>query len=279
MSVAMAALSALLFGAADFSGGVASKRSTVFAVLVFSQIVGGALALAVAPLTAASTPAAADLAWGAAAGLGGAVGLAALYTGLAQTVVAVVSPVAAVVGTVVPILAGLGLGERPAAPAWIGVAVAIPGIVALTAERRAVDAERATVRKALRLGILAGLGFGVFFVAISRTAPASGLWPLAAARGASVTAVAGLALTLRRPLSLERESVAAALVAGVLDMSANVAFLVAARGGMLILSSVVASLYSAPTVLLAWLVFKERLTPRRVVGLALAVSAVALMSV
>lgn len=279
MAVALAALSAVLFGAADFSGGFATKRSTVFAVLVFSQIAGGALVLIAAPLTAASAPTASDLAWGAAAGLAGAVGLAALYTGLARTVVAVVSPVAAVVGAVVPVAAGLGLGERPTALAWIGVAVAIPGIVALTAERGAAEAERAAVRRALELGLLAGVGFGLFFVAISRTGATSGLWPLAAARGASVTAVAALALVLRRPLSLHRGSVGAALIAGALDMAANVAFLAAARGGMLILSSVVASLYPAPTVLLALMVFREHLTPRRGVGLALAVGAVALMSV
>jgi drug/metabolite transporter (DMT)-like permease len=275
MAYVLAFLSSIAFGAGDFAGGFASRRSPVAAVLVWSQLIGLACALAAAPLLAQAPPRPTDLAWGAAAGLAGAWGLTLLYRALATTVAAVASPAAAAVGAVVPVLFGLASGERPRPLAWAGVGLALAAIVLLTA---GPPGERpGTARRALALGIGAGAGFGLFFVAISRPAETAGLYPLVAARVASIAAVAGVTLARRRPLGLVRGDLLPAAAAGVLDMTANALFVAATRGALLALVTVLTSLYPAPTVLLAWGVLKQRPSALRLAGLAAAVAAVALV--
>jgi drug/metabolite transporter (DMT)-like permease len=278
MAIILAGLSAIMYGAADFCGGMGTRKSPLFTVLVYSQFVGLVLALAATALLGQRLPAAQDLAWGVLAGVSGVLGLGALYTALATTPVAVASPISAVTGAVVPVLLGLAAGERPAWSAWIGIALVIPAIAFLSmgASGKAKDAG---VRRAVSLGLAAGLGFGFFFFVISRTSHSSGLWPLAAARVSTITIVALFALFTGRSLRPPADALPIIILSGALDMGANIAFLLASRVGMLSITAVVTSLYPAPTVLLAWLIFRERLTAPRVAGLALALAGVALISV
>jgi drug/metabolite transporter (DMT)-like permease len=274
----LAALSALLYGGADFCGGLASRKAETAPVLLLSQLCGLAVALAASLLIPARAPTGADALWGAAAGLCGVLGLAALYRALAGTIVAVASPTAAVVGAVIPVLVGLAAGERPGTLAWLGIALAGPAIVLLTLGPPAAGG-RGGVRRALALGTAAGLGFGLFFVALSRAPRDGGLWPLAAARAASVSAMAVAVALARRPLRAALSAAPVIALAGVLDMGANIAFLLASRAGMLTVAAVVASLYPAPTVVLARLFWRERLPLPRIAGIGLAIAGVALISV
>jgi drug/metabolite transporter (DMT)-like permease len=277
MAIFLAGLSALFYGGADFYGGLATRRSPVTSVLVLSQSVGLALALAATAIIGSPLPKLADLAWGAAAGVCGAAGLAALYTALATTVVAVASPVAAVVGAVIPVALGVAGGERPGALAWAGIAAALPAIVLLTADA-SPGASGGSTRRAALLGTGAGLGFGLFFFAVSRTAADSGLWPLVGARVSTIALVALAAVVTGRSLRPARAALGALLASGALDMGANIAFLLASRAGMLSIAAAVAALYPGPTVLLARIVLRERLSPLRVAGLVLALAGVALIS-
>jgi len=277
VSILLAGISALLYGGADFYGGLATRRSPVSSVLVFSQLVGLAIALAAAAILRMPLPVPADLAWGAVAGGCGAAGLAALYTAIATTVVAVASPVAAVVGAVIPVALGVAAGERPGAFAWAGIAVALPAIALLTVAP-AAGAGAGSPRRAALLGAAAGTGFGLFFFSVSRTGSDSGLWPLVAARVSTIALVALAAAVTRRRLQPGRGSAGAVVAAGALDMGANIAFLLASRAGMLSIAAAVAALYPGPTVLLAWIVLRERLTLPRITGLVLALAGVALIS-
>jgi drug/metabolite transporter (DMT)-like permease len=277
VSVFLSALSALLYGAADFCGGAASRRATTESVLILSQAAGLAAALIAAAFIPAALPGWRDAVWGAAAGLLGAVGLAALYTAIATTIVAVASPAAAVVGAVIPVLFGIAVGERPGPLAWAGMAITVPAIILLTRGSSPTGGRKA-VSRALMLGTAAGIGFGLFFVAISRAPKDSGLWPLVMARTASLSAVAAFTLLARRPVHAGGPGLATTLLAGVFDMSANVAFLFSTRAGMLSVAAVVTSLYPAPTVILARVLWKEKLPVLRVAGIALAVGGVALIS-
>jgi len=278
VAILLAGLSALMYGAGDFCGGLAARRMPLFTVLVFSQLVGLLIAVAAAFAFRQRLPAPVDILWGAAAGVCGAAGLAALYRALATTLVAVASPVAAVTGAAIPVLIGLALGERPGVLAWTGIGVAVPAMVLLAAGP-AEHPRKGIARSAMLLGTAAGIGFGLFFFAISRTSSASGLWPLAAARLATITLVVFIAVLTRRPLRPGAGGFSIVLLSGALDMGANIAFLLASRIGLLSITAVVTSLYPGPTVLLALLVFRERLTVPRVLGLALALAGVALISV
>jgi drug/metabolite transporter (DMT)-like permease len=181
-------------------------------------------------------------------------------------------------GAAIPVVLGLIVGERPGSLAWVGIALAVPAIALLTAGP-AARVEKGIVRRAAVLGIAAGIGFGLFFFSISRTSSGSGLWPLAAARLSTISLVVLFAVFTRSTIRPVKEGFPIVLVAGLLDMGANIAFLLASRIGLLTITAIVTSLYPGPTVLLAMLVFRERMTVPRALGLALAVAGVACISV
>ncbi len=277
MSLFLAGISALLYGLADFSGGYAANRSPLLSVLLVSQFLGLVLAAALVAFISPVLPAPADIAWGLLAGLCGALGLFTLYRGIATSIVAIVSPLSALVSAVVPMAYGAILGERPSALAIAGALLCLPAIVLLSWGGEG-EGGRKEIRSAMVQGLVAGLGFGCFFVAVSRSSPGSGLWPLLASRLVSIL-VMGAALLLRgqRPLIAKAGRLTTAL-AGTADMGANILFLLAARSGLLSLVSVVTSLYPAPTVILGRIFLGQKVPRIRVAGIGLAIAGVALIS-
>jgi drug/metabolite transporter (DMT)-like permease len=276
MTAILSLLSALLYGAADFSGGLATRKNSVFSVMLLSQTAGILVALIAAPIVGPNMPKAADLAWGLLAGFTGSVGLAALYRGLALHKAAIVSPISALVGAIVPAAFGAALGERPSKLAWIGVALCLPAIFLLSYERGETR-DKAELKSSFLYGLVAGLGFGSFFIAISRTAPASGLWPLLASRIASIAATAAIVFLGHKPIAIARPDRPIALFAGMADMGANVCFLLASRSGLLILVTLITSLFPAPTVVLARIFQAQAISLPRAAGIALALAGVALI--
>jgi len=277
MSVILAGLSALFYGVADFAGGFASRKSALSSVLAFSQFSGALLALVFILATGQALPSTRDLAFSFAAGLAGLVGLFTLYRGISKSIVAIVSPLAALVSAAVPVAFGLIRGERPSSLALAGAALCLPAIFLLSWQKSG-SADAMKLKSAVAHGLIAGLGFGFFFIAISLTDSNSGLWPVFCARLLSLALVVGSLLVSRQKLSLARESLPWTIGAGIADMSANIFFLLASRSGLLSLVSVVSSLFPAPTVILARVLLRESIPPIRVAGLVLAIAGVALMS-
>jgi drug/metabolite transporter (DMT)-like permease len=224
-------------------------------------------------------PTAADVAWGAAGGVSGGIGVMLFYRALATGVMSVVAPVTAVTGAVVPVATGLLLGERPGAAPLAGIAIAIAA-VALLAREAPGNREQPTAgtRQAFALALGAGLGFGGFFVLLDRTGDDAGLWPLVASRLVTFLVMAAIAALTAATIVPKREAVVATLGTGLLDMSANVLFLLANREGLLAVVAVVTSLYPASTIALAQIVLGERLARHQVVGLAMATVAVVLIA-
>ena len=276
MAVVLALASALVYGAADFCGGLATRRATAFAVVALSQAAGLVALLLLLPVLSGE-PTAVDLGWGAAAGLAGAAGLVLFYRGLAVGVMSVVAPVTALTAAAVPVVGGLALGERLPPWATVGIVLALVAVVLVAA-----DGGLPTLRAARSAGLLpalaAGVGFGVFFVLLDRTSPESGLWPLVGARSVSVVLVVLVALAARASLRVPGRMSALVVLAGVLDMAANALFLVATQQGQLAITGVLASLYPVSTVVLAQVVLRERLVTAQLAGLAAAAVAVVLIS-
>ncbi len=264
MALAFALAAAGFFGVADFTGGMAARRAPAITVLTAGNIIGLALVLIVVAVDGSPLPGAAAVAWGAGAGVAGGVGLAVLYHALATTRVSVAAPAAAVFGAAVPVVFGVALGERPSVVAWYGVVVAIPAIGLIA---RGPAAGRGSVRMALVLGAIAGVGFGLFGILISRTGDETGMWPLVFARVASILALSGVALSTRRPIVPTGRTLGLALGAGLLDMAANIFFVLALRRGLLSLVVIVQSMYPAVTIALATLILRERVTRTQLVGL------------
>jgi drug/metabolite transporter (DMT)-like permease len=279
MALVLAGFSALLYGIADFCGGFAAGRSRLLSVLALSQCFGLTVALAALACMGRGLPARGDLLWGFLAGLTGALGLFMLYGGIARSIVAIVSPTSALVGAIIPVAFGVLLGERPSPCAMVGSALCLPAILMLTWEGGAECNGGKSVRTALGYGLLAGLGFGAFFTALSRCSAQAGLWPLVAARVASISAAAIAMICTRERFQIRREGVAVSLLAGAADMGANILFLLASQTGLLSLVAIVTSLFPAPTVILARIFLKQRIPPVRLAGFLLALTGVGLISI
>ena len=276
MSVALALAGAVLFGTGDFLGGLASRRIALLSVLLVSQSTG-LLGMLLVSLAVRGDPSGIDLLLGAAAGLAGGAGVALLYRGLATGNMSLVAPVTGVVASVVPVGAGVAFGERPAALQLAGIVIAV-GSVALLGSGASSASGTARRLNPLLLAVGSGAAFGLFYIALSRTASTAGLWPIAAARGASVSAFALLALatgSLRRPL---RGNLALLIATGVLDVAANALYLIAVHGGLLSIVAVLISLYPAATVVCSMTFLGERLRGRQVAGVIAALIAVVLIA-
>jgi drug/metabolite transporter (DMT)-like permease len=276
MSAILAFFSAILYGVADFSGGYATRKNSVFSVMLLSQAAGAVVALVAAPLLGPNSPAIADLLWGLAAGFGGSLGLALLYRGLSLYTAAIVSPISALVGAIVPAAFGAIMGERPSGLALAGVAVCLPALLLLSYEKGEAK-DKAKLRSSFLYGAVSGIGFGFFFIAVSRSSSGSGLWPLVAARAASLAVAASIIVFGRKGFSVAKPDRPVALLAGAADMGANICFLVATRSELLILVTLITSLYPAPTVVLARVFQGQRISPPRAAGLALAIAGIALI--
>ncbi|MFG2075835.1 EamA family transporter [Nonomuraea maritima] len=274
MTVILATACAIVYGTADFFGGLATRRSRVLSVVVLSQIAGLVLVAGLLPLLPGTYDAGA-MGWGLAAGLSGAAGLVLFYRGLATGVMSVVAPTTAVTSAVLPVVFGLATGDRPGFWALTGVVLALGSVLLVSQEGG--GAGRATTSSVLT-SLAAGAGFGGFFILLSMAPHEAGLWPLLGARLSSVSAVALLALATRRTLRPGSGSLYVIVAAGVLDMVANVLYLLAQRDGLLSLVAVLVSLYPASTLLLARQVLGERLRAVQLTGVGCALVAVALIA-
>ena len=266
MPVLLALGSALVYGVGDYFGGRASRHQASVVVAALGQVVSLFLVVAAVVVMGTAAPSAATWGWSAFGGVVGALGIAGLYHGFAHGEISVVAPTSAVVGAVVPVVVGLALGERPSVPALVGIVIAVTAVALVSG---AVGThQHNTPPRIVALAVGVGGCFGLLFVALDRTDSDSGMWPLVIARLASVPMLLGLAGLIRARPARHRGSLQIAVVAGVFDMSANVLYLLAVRGGMLAIVAVVASLYPASTVALAFTIDKERLTRWQAVGLA-----------
>jgi drug/metabolite transporter (DMT)-like permease len=271
-SVAFGLASATTWGAGDFSGGLASRGASTHGVVVLGQGIGLVLLLALAVAGGEAFPGAPAVGWGALAGVAGAAGLLALYGALAAGPMGIAAPVSGVVGAILPVLVGGVVHGPPGTVRLLGFALA--GLAVWLLAGRGTSAA-ATRLADLRLPILSGVSFGLFFVLMHRAGDSAVLWPLVVARGASTAllgAMAGGPGRLRWPRG---GGLVLAALAGVLDAAGNAFFVLAARTGRLDVAAVLASLYPGSTVLLACAVLRERLSRRQAAGVLAALAAIA----
>jgi drug/metabolite transporter (DMT)-like permease len=280
MPYVLALLSAALYGSADFLGGLASRRANTIAVVVFSQGSGLLALILLLPFLPASVPVRQDWVWGGAAGMAGGVGVALLYRALAIGTMAIVAPITAVCAVTVPVAAAIVFGERPDTRTIAGIALAIAAIVLVSQQpsNAAVTvAPTARPRRGMATAFASGVAIGVFYLALANTSAGAGMWPLVAARAVSFGLFAAVALAVRSPLRMSGRVAAITVGGGVLDMLANLLYLIASRYGPLSVIVTLASLYPASTVLLARTVLGERLSTTQIAGIVCALGAVLLI--
>ncbi|GDX26051.1 hypothetical protein LBMAG12_04250 [Actinomycetes bacterium] len=276
MEILLAAAAALVYGVGDYCGGRASRKIDSLVVTCAGQIFSLMLLGIFLVILGDPAPGMHDWLWGAAGGLGGFVGLTLFYYALAKGSMTVVAPLAAVVSAALPVGTGLFLGDRPSLLAYVGIVIAIVGIALVTG---AVGTAQAPTKLAIvGVATLAGCGFGWMFVCLDRTSSDSGMWPLLAARIASISIAATIIAFRGRSRLGQGRIPAIALWAGFFDMGANVLFVFANRHGMLSLVSAITALYPVSTIILALRLDHEKADRSQFVGMACAALALVFVS-
>ncbi|NTU72163.1 MAG: EamA family transporter [Coriobacteriia bacterium] len=278
LTAPIAALSAALYGVADFLGGFGSRKDSPLVVTFAAQVVGLA---AVAAVTVFMPPASwtdPRILWGLGAGVFGGGGVLALYSGLATGRMSVVAPVAAALTGALPAAVGLIRGTRIGPLGLLGMALAIVAvvIVSMFSESEEAAVASGSAKTALWFAMAAGIGFGISVVCFSQTPASTSFAPLILARSTTITVMLVLTWARMRRLVPVREALAVTLATGVFDAAANVSQVIALRIGPLALAAVVGALYPVVTVLLARVVLHEHLRGIQRVGVVMALVAVVL---
>jgi drug/metabolite transporter (DMT)-like permease len=276
IAVLLALLGAASYGVSDFIGGIVGKRASPWAVAAAGGV-GGAVASGVLTIVHPGDPGAADLAWGALAGIGSGTGTAFLYRGLSSGRMGVVAPVSGVLAVVLPVIVAVVTGERPGPLVWLGILAAVPAIWLVARQPPSASDAPPSSGSGARDGVLAGLGFGALFACLGQVPDTAGFWPLVLNQLVGILVVAVAATFLGAPW-LPRGQAWGGALAGLLGGAATAAFVLATQQGLLSVSAVLTSLYPAFTVLLAALVLHERIHRLQAWGLALCGAAVVLVA-
>ena len=272
MAAVLALAAAVLYGSADFLGGVGSRRASALSFLAASAPVGAVIMLAAA-LATGGPVAAGRLGWGFAAGAVSGVGVIVFFAGLAAGPISVVAPLSALGAALLPVAAGIADGERLGVAALAGALLCLVSVTLVSLESRPFTGRgRRPAIGGVACGLAAGVAFGLYFLFIRNAAQAGGLWPLAVSRCTACTIVLVTAAWRgHRPVlpRAGRGLSGMALAAGAGDVAASLLYVRAVRCGPFALAAVITALYPAVTVLLATLVLGERMRAAQRVGLAL----------
>lgn len=267
-------LSALTWGAGDFNGGLAAKRSNPYGVVVVAHIISLGLLLLLVPIIGEPIPPWQDWLWGGAAGLAGGIGLLILYRALADGRMSVAAPVSALLAAALPVLVGIVKDGNPGAWVLFGFVLALAAVWLVS------GGEGWLIRfDDLRQPVIAGITFGAFFIFLERASQTALLWPLIAVRIVSISSLLGYALLTRQPWIPKRESLAPIILSSVLDTVGNASYALSARMGRLDVAAVLGALYPGATVVLAWIFLKENISRVQTIGILLALSAIVMLTI
>lgn len=275
LAVIYGLLSSTCWGAGDFSGGFATKRSPVYAVILVSQLFGTSLLILMAFLFSETIPSLNSLVFGGIAGICNIFGLVALYRGLANGRMGIVAPVAAVIAALLPVLVSFLSEGIPAIQKIIGFGAAFLAVWLLT--RSGGSHEPIRLRE-LKLPIFAGIVFSVFFTLIGRASREAVFWPLIVAKIASIIVLIVFAGWRRHCIAPAKNQIMLLGFIGIIDAIGSLFFALAAQVGRLDIATVLSSLYPAVTVLLAWIILKERLSRQQWAGVIAALMALSLIA-
>jgi drug/metabolite transporter (DMT)-like permease len=266
-----------LWGAADFAGGYASRRTNAFVFTAFSHLCAFGVMLAIAFAQRGAFPDRASILWAIIAGALGGFSLAIFYRALATGQMGLAAPVGALLGAAIPTLVDIALEGAPSRWSVGGFALAIIALWLITRPEPSGENDESGHPKGVAAAALAGVGFAGFYLCIHQ-ATGSPSWIAAISRIGSVTATAIAVLATRAPVNLDRSATALGCLAGSLDIIASALFIYASQHGRLDEAVVITSLYPAITVLLARIVLKERFSRWKFVGLLAALAAVPLIA-
>jgi drug/metabolite transporter (DMT)-like permease len=264
---------ALVWGAGDFGGGLASRRAPVYGVVLVSQVTGLVLAIAIALALGQGLPSSTDLATCFVAGALGAIGITMLYRGLAIGRMGIVAPVTGVLAAVIPVIAGFATEGLPGPVVVTGIVIAVIAVVLVSRV-----ADESSGRAGLTEALIGGTTIGLFGVAIAQLSEGNVFSALAVIRLAQGVFVVAVVLLMRAAWRPSASILPALIVIGLLDTAGNAFYLVAVQIGQLAIASVLSAMYPVATVVLAMIVLREPVARDHSIGIVLAGIAIAMIA-
>jgi drug/metabolite transporter (DMT)-like permease len=280
LSIIYGIISAVSWGAGDFSGGLAARKMGTYRAVFWGDLLGLLIILPIALFLHEPVPAAHAVLIASIGGMLGSVGLLVLYYSLSIGKMSIAAPVSALFAALLPVIVGLFTQGLPTPNQFAGFAFALAAVW-LISQGNTDEKFQLKHLSDLRLPILAGLGFGCYFIFVHYASKesASVIWTMVASRLAGTLMLLMVVLVRRDTFSVQRDAWVLVFLNGALDLGGNLFFILASQTGRLDVSSVLSSLFPGSTVLLAAIFLKERIFPRQWLGIAAALVAIILFTI
>ncbi len=278
MTILFGLLSAIVWGGGDFAGGLASRWVGAWRAVFYAEVIGLAVLLVALGIFREEVMSTRGLFLGAIAGAIGSLGLLALYRAMQIGKMSIAAPVSALLAAVLPVVVGVLTDGLPPFTQLTGFGLALLSIwlVSQTDGESKLRLERLSD---LRLPLLAGIGFGTYFILIHGIAQEATLWPMIASRTGGTLVLAAVLLLRRESIKISRAGWPLVTLSGCLDLGGNLFYVLAAQTGRMDIAAVLSSLYPGMTALLAWFVLKEHISGGQKFGILTALAAIVLMTV
>jgi drug/metabolite transporter (DMT)-like permease len=280
LSIIFGLASALSWGAGDFTGGLAARRVGAYRSVFYAEVVGTLFLFLVILLTGEAMPDRHTMIFSALAGVLGTVGLMLLYHAMSVGMMSIAAPVSALLAAALPVAVGIFREGFPELLTILGFGFALFAVWMISQSEGGVK-DILSHLSDLKLPLIAGIGFGFYFVFMHEATSDGGavIWPMVFSRAGGMLLITTYLIVSRSDWKIELNAMPIISLNGILDLGGNFFFILAGQAGRLDVASVLSSLFPGATVILAWIILKERLNRNQWVGVACALIAIVLMTV
>jgi len=278
LSILLGLTSAITWGAGDFTGGLAARKTGAYRAVFYGEVFGLLLLFIVVIATPQPMPDVKSILLSIVAGALGTVGLMLLYSAMAQGKMSIAAPVSALLAAALPVIVGMITDGFPGYLTLLGFGFALAAIWLVSQSGDGVK-DILTHLSDLRLPLLAGVGFGLYFILMNAATRETTFWPMVYSRGAGTIAMAVFIIVRRDSFVTVHAAWPLMILNGILDVGGNFFYVLAGQAGRLDISAVLSSLFPGSTVILAWIILKERLTRTQWLGILCALTAIILFTI
>ena len=277
LSIIFGLSAALGWGAADFMGGLASRRTGAYRAALYGEAIGLIFIIPALYVSREALPDLTPLAMAFFAGAIGTTGLLMLFHTMERGKMSIATPVSALMAAVLPVLVGTMFQGFPGFLTFLGFVISLSAIWLISREEGNHSRILSHLNE-LRLPLLAGIGFGTYFVLVHEAAQQSTYWTMLTSRIGGVLVMVVFMLTRRKVWSVSQAAFPLIFLNGFLDIAGNGFYILASQTGRLDVAAVLSSLYPATTVLLAAILLKERLARSQAIGILLALTSIVFLT-
>jgi len=279
LSIIYGLASALSWGAGDFTGGLAARKAGAYRSVFYGEIVGMFVLMLMLLVTDEPLPDRRIWLLSMLAGALGSVGLLLLYHSMTLGLMSIAAPLSALLAAALPVVVGVFTEGLPELTTFLGFGFALIAVWMVSQGTGGVTNILAHLSD-LKLPLLAGIGFGLYFVVMHEATGAGGIiFPMIASRVGGLLLILSYLLFTRTSWRIDPTAWPVICLNGVLDLLGNGFFILAGQVGRLDVAAVLSSLFPGATVMLASIFLKERLTRRQWAGIFSALVAIVLMTV